>query len=212
MNKIFLTAVMSISLSAAAWAAEAPKEPSVEYSADSSMEMEQGAMKGHVNHAAGKERREMEQGGQKMVTIMRNDKKVVWMLMPEQKMYMESPIDGGKPQPGNMSDYKIEQTVVGPETVNGVKTTKGKVVMTDSKGTKMGGFMWTTSDGIVVKTDVLAMEKGNKMRMKMDLTNLKVGHQDPALFEIPAGYAPMSMGGMFGGMMGGMMGGGRHKE
>jgi hypothetical protein len=186
-------------------ATEAPKVK-VEYSADSSMEMEQGSMKGRVYSAPGKERREMDQNGQKIITIMRLDKKMVWMLMPEQKMYMENPMDDSKPQPGNMSGYKVEQTVVGPETVNGVKATKGKVVMTDSKGTKMGGFMWTTSDGIVVKTDVLAMDNDKKMRIKMDLTNLKVGHQDPALFEIPAGYTSMSMGGMFGGMMGG-----RHK-
>lgn len=204
MKKIILFAVMSISFSGAVLAAEAPK---VEYSADSSMEMESGAMKGHVYSAPGKERREMEQGGKKMITIMRRDKKVVWMLMPEQKMYMESPMNDSNPQPGNTPSFKIEQTVVGPDTVNGIKTTKGKVIMTDSKGAKMGGFMWTTADGIAVKTDVLAMDKGSKMRMKSELTNLKVGPQDPALFEIPAGYAPMDMGAM----MGGAMGGRRHR-
>lgn len=199
MNKLVIAAVMMFGFTSATLAAEGPK---VEYSADTGMEMEQGAMKGHVYAAPGKERREMDQGGQKMITIMRQDKKVVWMLMPEQKMYMEMPINGDRPQPGDMSGYKIEQTTVGKETVNGVSATKGKVIMTDSKGAKMGGFMWTTADGIVVKTDVIAMDKGNKMRMKMELTNLKVGHQDPAMFEIPSGYTTMDMGAMMGGAMG----------
>lgn len=199
MKKLVITAVMMFGFTSATFAAEGPK---VEYSADTSMEMERGAMKGHVYAAPGKERREMEQGGQKMITIMRQDKKVVWMLMPEQKMYMESPMGGGNDQQGNMSDYKIEQTKMGTETVNGVSATKGKVIMTDSKGAKMGGFMWTTADGIVVKTDVIAMDKGSKMRMKMELTNLKVSHQDQALFEIPAGYVAMDMGAMMGGAMG----------
>lgn len=209
MKNLILIAVMSISFGGAAFAAEAPKVK-VGYSADSSMETEAGAMNGHVYSMPGKERREMDQRGKKMITIMRQDKKMTWMLMPEQKMYMEMPMDSGRPQPGNTSDYKIDASVVGTETVNGIKTTKSKVVMTDSKGNKMGGFMWTTPDGIAVKTDILAIGNGNKMRMKSELTNLKVGPQDPALFEIPAGYSPMGMGGMMGGAMGGMMGG-RHK-
>lgn len=196
MNTKLLYAVAAIGFSIVAVAADAPK---VEYSADSSMETAQGAMKGRVYSAPGKERREMNQGGQKMITILRQDKKVVWMLMPEQKMYMEMSTENKSHRPENISDYKIEQTVVGPETVNGVSATKSKVVMTDSKGHKMGGFMWTTSDKIVVRTDVIAMDKGSKMRMKNDLTNLKVGKQDPALFEIPAGYSRMDMGSMMGG-------------
>jgi len=210
MKKIILFAVMSICFSGAVLAAKGDTDgPKVEYSADSSMETEAGAMNGRVYYAPGKERREMDQRGKKMITIMRKDKKVSWMLMPEQKMYMEMPMDGGgsRSQPRNTSDFKIDASVVGTETVNGIKATKSKVVMTDSKGNKMGGFMWRTEDGIAVKTDVLAMGGGSKMRMKSELTNLKVGRQDPALFEIPAGYAPMSMGAM----MGGGMGGGRHR-
>lgn len=192
---------MSIGFSGAVMAAGSVTDgPKVEYSADSSMETKAGAMNGRVYFAPGKERREMEQRGKKMITITRQDKKVTWMLMPEQKMYMEMPMEGGRSSnPENISSYKIDATVVGPETVNGVKTTKNKVVMTDSKGTKMGGFMWRTQDGIAVKTDILAIGSGSKMRMKSELTNLKVEHQDPALFEIPAGYASMSMGAMMGG-------------
>jgi outer membrane lipoprotein-sorting protein len=196
MNMKILFAVMTIGFSSAALAMDGPK---VEYAADSSMETAQGAMKGRVYAAPGKERREMNQGGQKMITIMRQDKKVTWMLMPEQKMYMEMAMDNKSHRSESISDYKIEQTVVGKETVNGVSATKSKVVMTDSKGAKMGGFMWSTPDKIAVKTDVIAMDKSSKMRMKMDLTNLKVGKQDPALFEIPAGYTRMDMGGMMGG-------------
>jgi len=202
MKNLILIAIISISFSGAAMAAEAPKVK-VGYSADTSMETEAGEMKGHVYSMPGKERREMDQRGKKMITIMRQDKKMTWMLMPEQKMYMEMPMGGDRPQSGSTSDYKIDASVVGQETVNGVQATKSKVVMTDSKGNKMGGFMWTTSDGIAVKTDVLAIGNGNKMRMKSELTNLKVGTQDPALFEIPKGYAPMGMAGMMGGMMGG---------
>jgi hypothetical protein len=71
-----------------------------------------------------------------------------------------------------------------------------------------GGFMWFTKDGITMKMDLLQKEGGKKSRMTMTLTHLKVGPQDPALFEIPAGYNKMpNMGKMFGVPgMGGMPG------
>ncbi len=199
--KILLLA-LGIGIGAVAWAGQAPR---VEYSADSTMDTAEVSMKGRVHYTPTRERREMVQGGQKMITIQRRDKKVMWTLMPEEKMYMEMSLDA-KRAPDDLTGYKIEQTTVGPETVNGVSTTKSKVIMTDAKGAKMGGFMWTTKDGIVVKTDVIAMDKGGKQRMKMELTNLKVTKQDAALFEIPAGYTKMDLGGMMG--FGNM---GRHK-
>jgi hypothetical protein len=94
--------------------------------------------------------------------------------------------------------------VIGPESLNGVNTTKSKIIMTGPKGEKMGGFMWATRDNIVVKMDAIAIDKKDKHRFKTELTNLKVGKQDPALFEIPSGYSKMSMGmPSFGSLMGG---------
>jgi Domain of unknown function (DUF4412) len=175
-------------------------EAKVEYAADSSMETAQGAMQGRVFHARGKERREMNASGERMVTISRQDKKVMWMLMPEQKAYMEMAL-GSSTDQGDISGWAFEQTVVGPEDLDGLKTTKSKVTAKGPRGEKMGGFWWTTADGVTVKMDMLALEKGSKMRIKMELKNLKVGKQDPALFEIPAGYSKMQMPGM-GGMPG----------
>src|SRR3970282_544236 len=61
----------------------------VEYSADSYFESADGIQEGSVHHARGKERREFVQDSMKMVMIMRHDKKVVWMVQPEEKTYME---------------------------------------------------------------------------------------------------------------------------
>jgi hypothetical protein len=187
----------ALALAIALPAAAAPPEPKVEYAADTSAETAEGVSKGRVFHASGKERREMNAGGERMATIIRQDKKVIWMLMPEQKAYMEMPL-GQSPDQTDVSGWKVEQTVIGPEELDGVKTTKSKVLSKGPRGDKMGGFWWTTADGVVVKMDMLAIEKGSKLRLKMELKNLKVGKQDPALFEIPAGYAPMQMPGMGG--------------
>ena len=198
-SRMFLMAV-AITMAAAAQAAS-PSQPKVEYSADTMMETAEVSMKGHVNYTPTRERREMVtgSGGDKMIMITRHDKKVAWTLMPSEKMYMEMSLAQAK---DDLSKYKIEQTVVGPETVNGVDTTKSKIIMTGPKGEKMGGFMWVSKENIVVKMDAIAIDKKQKMRFKTELTDLKVGKQDPTLFEVPAGYEKMGMP-SFGSLMGG---------
>jgi hypothetical protein len=172
-----------------------PSGSKAEYSADSYFETAELKMKSKVHHAPGKERREMDTGCGRQVMIIRWDRKVSWMVMPSQNMYIETPMrEGG----ADGSGYKVEKSeIVGEETVDGVKTTKSKVIMSDDKGNKFGGFMWATKDGIQIKMDAISVDasKGAKMRMKMELKNLQIGKQDPKLFEIPAGYTKMNMGG-----------------
>jgi hypothetical protein len=183
-------------------AAEAPASPS--YSADYVMETAEGAISGHLNVAPGKERRQDVIEGTTMVTIRRDDLNKLWMLMPSERMYME--IKPGQPGMGSRApspdEYETEMTTVGPEEVNGVATIKSKVIMTGADGSKMGGFWWTTPDGVLVKMDVIGLVDGDKMRMKRELTNIEIGPQADELFEIPSDYT--SMGGMGMGM--GMMG------
>jgi len=185
-------------------AVAATDRPNVEYSADQTIETEAAAMKGKVYATPTRERREMSQGGTKMIMIARHDKKVVWTLMPEEKMYMEMPMKDSA-EKTDMSAYKIEQTPLGEEKLDGQVMDKSKIVMTHSSGSKMGGFMWTTKQGILAKMDAIAVDKGSKNRFKMEQTNIKVGKQPADLFEIPKGFQVMNMGGM-GDMLKGMMG------
>ncbi|MBL8075894.1 MAG: hypothetical protein JNL29_16120 [Nitrospira sp.] len=177
-----------------------PPEVKVDYSADSMMETEGGmTMKSRIYHTVEKDRMEMG-GSEGMVSIIRKDKKVVWQLMGN--MYMEMPMDASNASGMDAFDI-VEQAEVGQETINGLKTTKSKIVAVKKDGSgKFGGFFWTTKEGITVKMDMLSKEGDRKMRMTSELTNLKIEKQDPALFEIPAGYTKNDMGTMMG--MGGM--------
>ena len=194
---LFRSAVMLVSLVLVPLtvAAAPPPEPTVEYSADSTMETEGGMMmKSRVYHAPMKQRMEMGGAGGS-VTIIRKDKNVVWQLMGD--MYMEMPMD--QSNASDMGGFDIqEQTEVGEETVNGMKTTKTKIIATKPDGSKFGGFFWTTKDGVTVKMDLLAKDGDRKMRMASELTNVKIEKQDPALFEVPAGATKNDMGAMMG--------------
>ncbi len=206
LTRLFLSLALTAAMLPPAGSALAVERVNVEYSADQIIESEEGAMKSRIYSTPTKERREMSQGGAVMMMITRHDKKVSWTLMPEDKMYMEAPGNQPSQDKSDLSAYQIEQTQMGEETINGMVMKKSKIVMTGNDGTKMGGFMWATKEGILAKIDAIAVEKGQKARFKMEQTNIKIGKQPAELFEIPAGFEKMDMGGMGMDMLKGMMG------
>ena len=122
--------------------------------------------------------------------------------MPSEQMYMEHSIGGGQDKGNDPSQWTYEDTAMGEETLNGMKVTKYKTIATSTDGKKYGGFSWRTKEGINLKQDLLYKEGNEKKRMLTELKNVKIGKQDPKLFEIPEGFTKFDMGGMMGGMMG----------
>ncbi len=167
--------------------------PDTEYSGVRTVVTAEGSFTQTVHHSHGKERNEMQMQGMSMATISRPDKKVAWQLMPMQKMDMEVDLKNANKMSGNApDDVTIEK--VGSEVLDGITTTKYKLVMKDKSA---GGFIWLSPENIPLKMDFLSKEGNNKNRVTMSLKNLKVEPQDAALFELPQGYQPMpSMGNM----------------
>jgi len=174
-------------------AAGAMERSSAEYSANTITETSEGTIKGVVYHTPDKERREMKIEGNKTTVIVRRDKKLIWMLMPGEKVYMQMGL-GESRDKTDLSGYEIKRTKVGTEKLGGVMTTKSKVVAKKKDGSEFTGFWWTTKEGIVMKMDLQSVGRGDKGHVKMRLTDVKIGKQDPKLFEIPAGYTKMGMG------------------
>ena len=155
--------------------------PQVEYSADSVMQTEEVTVEQHVFYTPTKERREtlgaVAGSREAPVQIIRKDTKVMWQVMPSEKMYMEHKIGQGKSK--DMAQWDFEETVVGEEMMDGVKVTKYKTIATSTDGKKYGGFSWRTKEGIPIKTDLLYKEGNEKHRMMTELRNVKIGKQDP---------------------------------
>lgn len=199
-------AIVVVLVGLLAWSpteAEQMSRPRVEYSANATIENEEGTMRQKVFVTPTKERKETLTGaGEGAVQIFRFDKMVMWMLMPSQSIYMEHAIGGGSSRGDDPSQWTYEHTVVGAETLNGMQVTKHKTIATSTDGKKYGGFTWQTADGITIKQDLLYKEGKKTKRMLTELSNLEIGRQDPKLFEIPAGFTKFSMGGMMQGAMG----------
>lgn len=137
----------------------------------------------------------MRVGGMSTVMILRSDRGIGWMLMPAQKMYQEMDFKRAAQQAGSVAQDQVDLEVVGSDTVSGLAATKYKFVSRDGTA---GGFLWYTDEGIPVKMDLLSKSGRKKTRMTVTLEDVQIGTQDPAVFELPAGYAQLPGGGLFG--------------
>jgi hypothetical protein len=160
-----------------------------EFSADMVSTTKAGTVTGKIYVSPDKTRVEMS----KSISISRIDKKVVWVLMPEQKMYSESqlkPEQMASATPDKMPG-EVERTLIGPEKLDGKNVLKYKITYTEKKK-KVVLWQWVLADtSFPVKT---ASEDGS---WTTEFKNLKTGKQPESLFTIPEGYQLMSMGSMF---------------
>jgi len=175
-----------------------------QYSADMTITTKKGMTIQAKTHLDGdKMRSDMAMSGMDMATIVRKDKQKIYQLMVSQKMAMEMDYDPAKFMQGRTAaafgpEGKFE--LVGPETVDGVACTKYKV--TSDKTKQVFDFWLDLANKVPVQ---MAAEDGS---FTVKWKNYKVGPQDPALFEVPAGYQVMPMPNMSG-MQGGEGGGGQ---
>ena len=163
-----------------------------QYSADLTITMKQGMTIQAKSYLDGdKMRSEMSMNGMDMATIVRKDKQKIYQVMAAQKMAMEMDYDPAKFMKGRTAAaFGPEGTfeLIGPETVDGVATTKYKVT---SDKTKQVFYFWLD---VARKVPVQMAAADGSLTVKW--TNFTAGPQDASLFEVPAGYQVMSMPGM----------------
>ena len=127
-----------------------------------------------------------------MIMITRMDKKVVWNIMPKEKMYMELPFDlKNKPKVGEKLEGEIERKHVGNETIDGHPTKKYLITYKyDNQKEQM--YQWLAMDiNFPVKSSAIDGSWGQEFK------NIKMGSQPKSLFELPSGYKKIQMpGGM----------------
>ncbi len=154
-----------------------------EFSADMESRLGNETTKAKIYVAQEKVRMEMAES----VMIIRNDQKVMFMVMPPEKMYMENLIDIARaPKVQKSFDNELERVSLGKETVNDQETEKFKVAYTEN-GKKVEVYQWLKDGVIPVKVEAL---DGS---FSTDYKNLQVGVQPASLFEPPEDYTKMEM-------------------
>ncbi len=120
-----------------------------------------------------------------MILVSRPDKKVTYVILPKMQVSVENPLqdpDAAKPA----SDFKIETTELGKETVDGHSCIKNKVVVTDDQGKKHESTVWNATD---LKNFPVKIEtKEQDTQATMLFQNVKLSKPDANLFEPPADH------------------------
>ncbi len=155
-----------------------------DFSADVINQAKEGTLSGKIY--VSKDRVRMETPG--AVTITRMDEMAAFILMPEQKIYMEQKIDPSlvastaEKLPG-----ETERTFVADEAL-GVRNTKKYRVSYKSQAGNVTVFQWIDPTmSIPVKT----ADVDGKWSIEFD--NIVTGPQNNSLFEIPEGYTKFIM-------------------
>jgi outer membrane lipoprotein-sorting protein len=163
-------------------------------------------MNGKMYFSGSKIRWEMNAKGHDSVMIMDLPQKISYMVMPQQKMYMEMRLGQHMGRGPKMPDFKTydpnnpcaqneDMTCekVGTETVNGRSTDKW--LFKSKKKADHTMNVW------IDKKIHFPVRTVTSEGTQSDLTNVQEGPQTASLFEIPAGYRKFDMGAMMGGQM-----------
>lgn len=136
-----------------------------------------------------KVRNEVQAGGQTSIHILRPDKKVVWIIIPQQKAYVEMPITHTAQQKmlPLTEDQKAKMKKVGTETINGYACDKYETTMSH-QGKPMQVFTWVATDlGVPIK---IVSEDGS---FSMEYKDIKPGQVADSLFDLPQDYKKMQL-------------------
>jgi hypothetical protein len=137
--------------------------------------------------------------GGKMTMLMDAEAKMAYMLMPEQQMYMEFPMNQDHPMLQRMPKWQdlkgdpcagredVSCKKVGTETVNGRSCDKWEATKKDGQ-----------KDIFWIDQKLRFPIKSQTGNVTTEFTNIKEGAPDPALFKVPAGYHKFDAG-AFGG-------------
>lgn len=175
-----------------------------QFSADMKTTGKGMASTGKIYLGGPKVRMEMMAQGHQSIVIADSQRKMSYILMPAQHMYMEMSTEGkGQKRSqdwrtydpanpcANMTDTTCEK--LGTGLADNRLCPKWKFT-----NTKQGTSSTTWVDqktGIPIRTET---SEGTVT----EFTNIKEGPQSPSLFEIPAGYSKMDMGAMMQGAQG----------
>jgi hypothetical protein len=124
----------------------------------------------------------MKQAGMdKMITIVRSDKKLTLLCYPGAQAYAEMPFSENE-----SAESKVETTEIGKDSVDGHPCVKMKLSSTDSKGRPQEAFVWQATDLKKFPIQIQMTQRANTVIVKFEAPKL----EKPAasLFNAPDGH------------------------
>ena len=122
-------------------------------------------------------------GMDKMIIIARPDKKVAYQVYPGMQAYIETALSEQEAAV-SPSDYKMELTELGKETVDGHPCVKNKAVVTDKEGAKHESTIWNATD--LKKFPIKIENMENNMKVTMLFHDVTLTKPAADVFDPPA--------------------------
>ena len=143
---------------------------------------------GKMWHMPGEQRHEQALPAIRPVFILHADSAVANAILPQLHTVVEFALPR---ELSLLGAPDLLRKPLGAENVNGIATTEYEVDEDAASG-RVTGALWLSPDGIPMKCDAKFVEKSGKVStIHWELRHVKIGKQDPALFEVPQGYAKL---------------------
>jgi hypothetical protein len=121
------------------------------------------------------------------ITVVRPDKKVVWVILPKERTYMELPLKRRLPgQFIQMPPDAVKKRPLGKETINGYETEKYQVSVKSGEGVEFQNIWVAPKLGMPVKLVV------ERRHFSVEYRDIREGKQAARRFELPAGYQKLA--------------------
>ena len=144
-----------------------------------------------VNHTRNRERISAIVSGVEVTVILRSDRNLAWQLMPMLGVYAEADVSR-MDTPANIRIVSSEP--LGEELVSGQSAMKYRAEFQTRDGARHQGFFWQNAAGVHVKSRFPVTDReGRTRQIELELRDLRVGTQDPGLFEVPDGYRQLDI-------------------
>jgi outer membrane lipoprotein-sorting protein len=138
---------------------------------------------GKVYVQNGKMRQEFVDEQGQTVTIVRPDKKVVWVVVPARRSYLEMPLKTKLPgQFIQIPPQALQKRLVGKDWVNGYETDKYEVTVPGRRGNEQQTFWMAQKLGQPIKME------SRQRQFSLEYKSIKEEKVPDHLFDLPVGY------------------------
>ena len=158
------------------------------FSADRTLIVDGKTYEGRMWTMPGMERHEQNLNGVPAAFVLHSETPLAQLVLPELHTVVEFMLPA---ELHLFADPRLTRKPIGPETINGIATTKYAIDETVPEGHGTG-FLWLSEDGIPMKLDgTLTRTSGRVAHLHWELSHVHLGPQPAALFEAPQGFSKL---------------------
>jgi len=162
-----------------------------EFSASMMVKDDAKIMPGKIQVSNGKMRQEFADERGQTITIVRPDLKVVWVILPRQRSYMEIPLTTKLPgQFIQIPPQALQKRLVGQERLNGYDTEKYEVSVPVGRGLEKQTYWVAVKLGLPIKMEC------RERQFSLEYQSIREEKVPDRLFALPPGLQKLtSIGG-----------------